>query len=83
MVGGQVGTVGHITIGNYAQIAAQSGVAKSIPDKEVYFGTPARPIMRTKRIEVVVNQLPELLKRVIHLEKELEKYQQKKGTPDE
>ena len=67
MLGGQLGTVGHITIGNYVQVAAQSGVSKSIPDKEVYFGTPARPIMRTKRIEAVVNQLPELLKRVIRL----------------
>jgi len=75
MLGGQVGTVGHITIGNYAQVGAQSGVPKSIPDKEVYFGYPARPLMRTKRIEAVVNQLPELLKRVIQLEKELEKYQ--------
>ena len=80
MLGGQVGTVGHITIGNYAQIGAQSGVPKNVPDKEVYFGYPARPIMRTKRIEAVVNQLPELLKRVIRLEKELEKYQQK--NPD-
>jgi UDP-3-O-[3-hydroxymyristoyl] glucosamine N-acyltransferase len=83
MVGGQVGTVGHITIGNYAQIGAKSGVSKNVPDKEVYFGYIARPIMRTKRIEAVVNQLPELLKRVIQLEKELEKYQQKDMTPDE
>lgn len=77
MIGGQVGTVGHIAIGNYAQIGAQSGVSKSIPDKEIYFGYPARPIMRTKRIEAVINQLPELLKRIIHLEKELEKLQKK------
>ncbi|RQW03466.1 MAG: UDP-3-O-(3-hydroxymyristoyl)glucosamine N-acyltransferase, partial [Calditrichaeota bacterium] len=71
MVGGQVGTVGHISIGNYAQIGAQSGVSKSVEDREIVFGTPARPIMRTKRIKAVVNQLPELLKRVIQLEKEL------------
>jgi UDP-3-O-[3-hydroxymyristoyl] glucosamine N-acyltransferase len=82
MLGGQVGTVGHITIGNYAQIGAQSGVPKNVPDKEVYFGYPARPIMRTKRIEAVVNQLPELLKRVNRLEKEVEKYQQKNKTSD-
>ncbi len=71
MLGGQVGTVGHITIGNYAQIGAQSGVPKSIPEKEIVFGSPARPMMRTKRIEAVVNQLPELLKRVQQLEREL------------
>lgn len=71
MIGGQVGTVGHITIGDYAQIGAQSGVPKSVPEKEVVFGYPARPIMRTKRIEAVINQLPELVKRVSQLEREL------------
>ncbi|UCF65009.1 MAG: UDP-3-O-(3-hydroxymyristoyl)glucosamine N-acyltransferase [bacterium] len=72
MVGGQVGMVGHITIGNYVQIGAQSGVPKNVPDKEIIFGYPARPIMRTKRIEAVINQLPELLKRIQKLEKEIE-----------
>ncbi len=71
MLGGQVGTVGHITIGDYAQVGAQSGVAKSVMEKEVVFGYPARPIMRTKRIEAVINQLPELLKRIQQLEKEI------------
>jgi UDP-3-O-[3-hydroxymyristoyl] glucosamine N-acyltransferase len=73
MIGGQVGTVGHIEIGNFVQIGAQSGVSKSIPEKEIIFGYPARPIMRTKRIEAVVNQLPELSKRVRELEREIEK----------
>ncbi len=71
MVGGQVGTVGHIKIGNFVQIGAQSGVSKGVPDNEVVFGYPARPIMRTKRIEAVINQLPELSKKIKKLEKEL------------
>lgn len=73
MIGGQVGTVGHIEIGNYVQIGAQSGVSKSIPEKEVVFGYPARPIMKTKRIEAVINQLPNLFKRISQLEKKVEK----------
>jgi len=73
MIGGQVGTVGHIRIGDGSQIGAQSGVSKSVPDGEVVFGYPARPIMRTKRIEAVVNQLPEISKRLRQLELELEK----------
>lgn len=73
MIGGQVGTVGHIRIGNFVQVGAQSGVSKSIPDREVVFGYPARPIMRTKRIEAVINQLPELYKRIKELEREIEK----------
>jgi len=71
MIGGQVGTVGHITIGNYAQIGAQSGVSKSVPDNETVFGYPARPIMKTKRIEAVLNQLPDLYKKIRVMEKEL------------
>ena len=79
MIGGQVGTVGHIRIGNFVQVGAQSGVSKSVPDKEVIFGYPARPIMRTKRIEAVINQLPELYKRIKQLETELEKLQAEKS----
>ncbi len=71
MLGGQVGTVGHIRIGDYAQVGAQSGVSKAVPDREVVFGYPARPIMRAKRIEAAVNQLPELVKRIRELEKKL------------
>jgi UDP-3-O-[3-hydroxymyristoyl] glucosamine N-acyltransferase len=78
MVGGQVGTVGHISIGNYVQIGAQSGVPKDVPDGEVIFGSPARPIMRTKRIEAVVNQLPELLKRIQQLEREIKNLRESK-----
>jgi len=78
MIGGQVGTVGHIQIGDYVQIGAQSGVAKSIPEKEIYFGYPARPIMRTKRIEAIINQLPELYKKINQMERELETKRSKK-----
>ncbi|MEJ2051832.1 MAG: UDP-3-O-(3-hydroxymyristoyl)glucosamine N-acyltransferase [Calditrichota bacterium] len=78
MIGGQVGTVGHIQVGDYAQIGAQSGVSKNIPEKEIFFGYPARPIMRTKRIEAVINQLPELYKKINQLEKELKAHGSKK-----
>lgn len=71
MIGGQVGTVGHIRIGDGAQIGAKSGVSKSIPDGEVWFGALARPIMKAKRIEAVTGNLPDLLKRIQTLEKEL------------
>jgi len=80
MIGGQVGTVGHISIGNYVQIGAQSGVPKSVPDKEIIFGYPARPIMRTKRIEAVINQLPELLKRIQQMEKEIKILKEHKNS---
>lgn len=43
VLGGQVGTVGHITIGKGAQIAAQSGVVKDVPPGARYGGAPAIP----------------------------------------
>lgn len=78
VMAGQVGTIGHITIGNNVQIGAQSGVAKSIPDNEIYFGSPARPIMRTKRIETIIGNLPELMKRIRNLENTVVELQKKK-----
>ena len=80
MMGGQVGTVGHITIGDHAQIGAQSGVSKSVPPGEVVFGYPARPIMKTKRIEAALNNLPELIKRVRQLEQGMQELQKKIGS---
>ena len=72
MIGGQVGAVGHIHIGDGAQIAAQSGIVKDIPAGEVWFGSPARPIMTNKRIEAATKNLPDLLKRVRAIEKKLD-----------
>lgn len=72
MIGGQVGTVGHIRIGDKVNIGAQSGVAKSVADNEVIFGSPARPIMHTKRIEAVINNLPSISRRLRALEKKME-----------
>src|SRR5262245_19397252 len=43
-IGGQAGLVGHIRVGRGAQIGAQSGVSKSVPDGAVVFGYPAMPI---------------------------------------
>lgn len=73
VMAGQVGTVGHISIGDGVQIGAKSGVPKSIPQGEIYFGYPARPIMKAKRIEAALANLPDLLKRIKTLEKTVEK----------
>ena len=40
-IGGQVGIVGHITIGNNVKVQAQSGIGRSIKDNEVIQGSPA------------------------------------------
>ncbi|RYF96416.1 MAG: UDP-3-O-(3-hydroxymyristoyl)glucosamine N-acyltransferase [Chitinophagaceae bacterium] len=70
MIGGQVGIVGHITIADGARINAQSGVSKSIkvPNSAVT-GSPAFDYTSALRSQAVSRNLPELEKRLIHLEK--------------
>ena len=79
MIGGQVAVAGHISVGDGARIGACSGVSKSVAAGETVFGFVARPIMKTKRIEAVTANLPELLRRVQQLEKKLEALQEKKS----
>lgn len=71
VLAGQVGVIGHLEIGDGVRVAAQSGVAKSIPAGKTMFGSPARDVMETKRIEVALGRLPELLKRVRKIEDKL------------
>ncbi len=71
VLAGQVGIVGHVEIGDGVRIGAQSGVSKSIPAGKTVFGSPARDIMETKRIEGALVRLPELLKRVKKIEQKL------------
>ena len=70
-MGGQVGVAGHLNIGEGATLAAQSGVMSNIPDGAKWFGSPARPQLEMKLIYVAEARLPELLKRVAELEKQL------------
>jgi UDP-3-O-[3-hydroxymyristoyl] glucosamine N-acyltransferase len=71
VLGGQVGVAGHLKLGNRVSVGAQSGVMNSIPDGEKWLGAPAQPDRQTKRQMIAVTQLPELLKRVSELEKQL------------
>jgi UDP-3-O-[3-hydroxymyristoyl] glucosamine N-acyltransferase len=71
VLAGQVGIAGHLKIGSKVTVAAQSGVMHDIPDGEKWFGTPAQPDRQMKRQILAMQQLPELLRRVAQLEKEL------------
>ena len=66
---GQVGIVGHVKIGDKSILAAKSGVSKDVPPGEVWFGYPAQPIMKQKKIEASLRHLPELTKKLHNLEK--------------
>ena len=68
---GQVGLAGHIQIGNQVTVAAQSGVMHDIPDGQKWLGSPAQPDRQMKRVLIAMQQLPELIRRVAELERQL------------
>jgi UDP-3-O-[3-hydroxymyristoyl] glucosamine N-acyltransferase len=71
VIAGQAGIAGHLKIGSQVTIVSKSGVMNDIPDGEKWFGYPAQPDKDTKRQIIAQRQLPELLKRVAELEKQL------------
>lgn len=71
MIGGQVGITGHLNIGNGVMIAAQSGVGSNIPDGKIVQGSPAFDIAPYRKSYVYFRKLPDLVKRIDELEKQL------------
>lgn len=69
--GGQVGLSGHIETADDVTILAQSGVAKSIPTKGIYFGSPIKERLKAFKIEAIINQLPEIAKELNEMKKKL------------
>lgn len=59
IMGGQTGTVGHITIADGAMFAARSGIKKSITSAGKYGGNPAVSLNEHQREQVALKNLPE------------------------
>jgi UDP-3-O-[3-hydroxymyristoyl] glucosamine N-acyltransferase len=74
-MGGQVGLAGHLKIGDFVTLATRTGVMEDILEKGVYWGSPSLKISDEMKNVAIYRQLPELIKRVRLLEKELEKIQ--------
>lgn len=68
---GQVGLAGHLRLGDHVTVAAQSGVMHSIPEGQKWMGAPAQPDRIMKRQLLAMERLPELLRRVSELERQL------------
>lgn len=66
---GQVGVVGHIEVGDQVVVGAKGGVSKSVPPKQLMWGSPiAGPIREAREQAAAVRRLPKLLRRVARLE---------------
>ncbi len=70
---GQVGVVGHITIGKGTIIGAQGGVNRDLDPGSKVTATPVMPLMLARKIDVLLRKLPDLFKKVANIEKLLEK----------
>jgi len=68
---GQVGIVGHSEITDNVIIGAQSGVSKSITKSGTYFGSPAKEIKASLKLESHYRNFPNYVERIKNLEDKL------------
>jgi UDP-3-O-[3-hydroxymyristoyl] glucosamine N-acyltransferase len=73
VLGGQVGVTGHLDLGDGAKVAAQSGIMTDLEPGVVMMGSPARPQREWLRIHAALAKLPEVMKRLRELEKQMGK----------
>jgi UDP-3-O-[3-hydroxymyristoyl] glucosamine N-acyltransferase len=71
ILAGQVGVAGHVEIGDNVIVGAQGGVSKDLPSNEKYWGSPAQSMKREMVEKIAISKLPEALKKIKELEKEL------------
>jgi len=64
MIGGQVGIIGHLKIGDNVKIQAQAGVTTNIVSNAIITRTPAIPIMNYNKSYIHIKNLPEILKKI-------------------
>ena len=80
MFGGQVGVAGHISVADGTQIASQSGIAHSIKkENQTLMGSPAYEAAAYQRAAIAFKSLPEMLKKVSSLEKEIARLKEARG----
>ncbi len=73
IIAGQVGFVGHLEIADNTTVAAQAGVSKSIKDPgKIYWGTPAKEMRESKRIEGALRMLPKIIEEFTALQQKVE-----------
>ncbi len=71
VIASQSGIAGHLKLGPQATVGAKSGVMRDIPAGGTVWGIPAMPDKQTKRQIIATQQLPEMLRRMKALEKQV------------
>lgn len=68
---GQVGVAGHLSIGDDAVVIAQSGVGRDVEPGTMVAGSPEMDSVLWKKNYLLMHRLPELVKTIRRLEKEI------------
>ena len=71
VIASQSGIAGHLKLGTQATVGAKSGVMRDVPDKGTVLGIPAMPDRQMKRQFIAVQQLPDMIRRMRDLEKQV------------
>ncbi|TCK06573.1 UDP-3-O-(3-hydroxymyristoyl)glucosamine N-acyltransferase [Phorcysia thermohydrogeniphila] len=61
---GKVGVAGHIEIASNVTVAAKSGITKSIKEPGTYAGFPVRPYREWRKIQALIDRLPEIYEKI-------------------
>ncbi|MCW5908477.1 MAG: UDP-3-O-(3-hydroxymyristoyl)glucosamine N-acyltransferase [Chitinophagales bacterium] len=80
MIGGQAGITGHLTIADEVKIQAQAAVIRDVPEKgKGLSGVPAIDAREHYRQLAAIKRLPDLLKKIEELEKQITALEQTKN----
>jgi UDP-3-O-[3-hydroxymyristoyl] glucosamine N-acyltransferase len=82
LIGGQAGFVGHISIGDGAFVGAKAGVSKGIEPGAKVTGYPARDLMKMRRIEAAQLSLPDMVKKLKRLRREVDTIREGRSKGD-
>jgi UDP-3-O-[3-hydroxymyristoyl] glucosamine N-acyltransferase len=71
VIAAQAGIAGHLKLGPQATVGAKSGVMRDVGERETVLGIPAQPDRQTKRQWIATQQLPDVIRRLRDLEKQV------------
>lgn len=83
VIGGQVGVAGHIHLGDRVMVAAKSGVHNNLEDGMVVAGIPAFPHKKWLRASGAYTKLPDLVKELREVKKQLAELTKRSGGNEE
>ncbi len=75
LLSGQTGVVDHVNIGSRVTAGGRSGITKDVADGGFVWGWPARDIKKVMREQAAVGKLPDLVKQVRRMAKQIEALQ--------